>query len=82
MKFMKNENLSGTVIHITRQHGHDVCFVKESLSEAPDEKVLRRAHAEQRVEALEAREDWAGHFAVVTHDRSRMRPLPPTGGGV
>jgi predicted nuclease of predicted toxin-antitoxin system len=123
MKFMMNENVSGTVIRILRQHGHDVCSVKESLRGAPDEEVLRRAHAEQRVvvthdkgfgelafrfglpascgvillrvsganpdednarilEALEAREDWVGHFAVVTHDRTRMRPLPPTGGGV
>jgi predicted nuclease of predicted toxin-antitoxin system len=26
--------------------------------------------------ALESRTDWAGHFAVVTADRIRMRPLP------
>ncbi len=26
--------------------------------------------------ALESRNDWAGHFSVVTDDRIRMRPLP------
>ena len=26
--------------------------------------------------ALDSRTDWAGHFAVVTGDRIRMRPLP------
>jgi predicted nuclease of predicted toxin-antitoxin system len=28
------------------------------------------------LEALESRSDWAGHFAVVTDDRIRVRPLP------
>jgi predicted nuclease of predicted toxin-antitoxin system len=28
------------------------------------------------VEALESRSDWAGHFAVVTDSRIRIRPLP------
>jgi predicted nuclease of predicted toxin-antitoxin system len=28
------------------------------------------------VEALESRQDWGGHFTVVTDDRIRMRPLP------
>jgi predicted nuclease of predicted toxin-antitoxin system len=26
--------------------------------------------------SIEARQDWAGHFAVVTDDRIRIRPLP------
>lgn len=123
MKFIMNENISGTVIRMLREHGHDVLSVKESMRGAPDEEVLRRAQAEQRVvvtqdkgfgelafrfglpascgiillrlsctnpdeenrlilAALEARDDWAGHFAVITDDRIRMRPLPPTGGGV
>ncbi len=29
--------------------------------------------------ALTSREDWAGHFAVVTDDRIRLRPLPRSG---
>lgn len=122
MKFMMNENVSGTVIRTLRQRGHDVCSVKESLRGASDEEVLQRTRAEQRVlvthdkgfgelafrfglpascgiillrvagaspdednerilEVLEARQDWAGHFAVITDDRIRMRPLPPTGEG-
>lgn len=33
----------------------------------------------QRVlDVLESREDWSGHFTVVTDDRIRMRPLPGT----
>lgn len=28
------------------------------------------------VAALTSRDDWAGHFAVVTDDRVRLRPLP------
>jgi predicted nuclease of predicted toxin-antitoxin system len=29
------------------------------------------------LETMEGRQDWAGHFAVVTPDRIRLRPLPP-----
>lgn len=29
------------------------------------------------VAALSSRDDWPGHFAVVTDDRVRLRPLPP-----
>jgi predicted nuclease of predicted toxin-antitoxin system len=29
------------------------------------------------VTTLTSRDDWAGHFAVVTDDRVRLRPLPP-----
>ena len=29
------------------------------------------------LELIESREDWPGHFSVVTSDRIRMRPLPP-----
>ena len=28
------------------------------------------------VAAITSREDWSGHFAVVTDDRIRLRPLP------
>jgi predicted nuclease of predicted toxin-antitoxin system len=34
------------------------------------------ADNERVLAALEGREDWAGHFSVVTDDRVRMRPLP------
>jgi predicted nuclease of predicted toxin-antitoxin system len=29
------------------------------------------------VQALESRDDWAGHFAIVEDDRIRTRALPP-----
>lgn len=29
------------------------------------------------VEAIDARDDWPGHFSVVESDRVRMTPLPP-----
>ena len=32
------------------------------------------------VAALEARDDWIGHFSVVENDRIRMTPLPRSGG--
>ena len=34
------------------------------------------ADVRRMLDALESRSDWAGHFAVVTHDRVRLRPLP------
>ena len=34
------------------------------------------------VAVIESRTDWAGHFAVVTNDRVRIRPLPEIGGDV
>jgi len=33
------------------------------------------AHA---IAAVTSRDDWSGHFAVVTDDRVRLRPLPAT----
>jgi len=41
------------------------------LSGASPERDTARALA-----ALESRQDWAGHFAVVTDDRIRLRLLP------
>jgi predicted nuclease of predicted toxin-antitoxin system len=37
--------------------------------------------ADRVVAVLSSRDDWAGHFAVVSDDRIRIRPLPtpPTG---
>jgi predicted nuclease of predicted toxin-antitoxin system len=55
MRFLANENVSGTVIESLRDHGHDVLSVKESLRGEVDTVILARAQAEQRV--------------VVTHDK-------------
>jgi len=39
-------------------------------SGSPDDDARRMK------ESLTSRDDWAGHFTVVTEDRLRMRPLP------
>ena len=120
MKLLVNENISGTVIRLLRERGHDVLSVKESMRSAGDEEILARAQAERRlvithdkdfgelafrwgltaesgvvlfrlsghnsdednqrvVEVLASHQGWTGHFAVVTDDRVRIRPLgvPP-----
>jgi len=118
MRWIVNENVSGTVIRTLRERGHDVLSVKESLRGAGDPDILARAQADQRVlvthdkdfgelafrfglpatsgvilfrlagadpasdndrvlEVLESDVVWTDHFAVVTEDRVRIRPLPP-----
>jgi predicted nuclease of predicted toxin-antitoxin system len=71
MKFLANENISGTVIQELRILGHDVLAVKESMRSAPDDEVLDRAEAENRI--------------LLTHDKdfgelAYRRMLPPGGG--
>src|SRR5438105_3553098 len=55
MRFLANENVTGTVIQELRQRGHDVLSVKESMRSEEDDVILARAQAEQRI--------------VVTHDK-------------
>jgi predicted nuclease of predicted toxin-antitoxin system len=55
MRFLANENVTGTVIQELRQRGHDVLAVKESMRSEQDDVILARAQAEQRI--------------VVTHDK-------------
>jgi predicted nuclease of predicted toxin-antitoxin system len=55
MRFLANENVTGTVIQELRQRGHDVLSVKESMRSEQDDVILARAQAEQRI--------------VVTHDK-------------
>ena len=55
MRFLADENISGTVIATLRRNGHDVVSVKESLRGQPDRALLARARDEQRV--------------LVTHDK-------------
>ena len=35
-----------------------------------------QADAEQILTVIDSRNDWLGHFSVVSHGRLRMRPLP------
>jgi predicted nuclease of predicted toxin-antitoxin system len=55
MRWIVDENVSGTVIRALREWGHDVLSVKESLRGAGDPMILARAQADRRV--------------VVTHDK-------------
>ena len=118
MRFLVNENVSGSVIAALRQRGHDVLSAKENMRGQSDSAILRRAAQERRVvvthdkdfgelafrerlpaecgivlvrladpdpdrevsrilEVLESGLPWAGHFAVVTDVRVRLRPVPP-----
>jgi predicted nuclease of predicted toxin-antitoxin system len=55
MRFLVNENVSGTVIGALRSRGHEVLSVKESMRSESDQAILARGEAESRI--------------VVTHDR-------------
>jgi predicted nuclease of predicted toxin-antitoxin system len=55
MRWIANENVSGTVIRTLRERGHDVLSVKESLRGAGDPHILERAQSNERV--------------VLTHDK-------------
>jgi predicted nuclease of predicted toxin-antitoxin system len=41
--------MSGTVIRVLRERGHDVVSAKEALCGAADEEILARAQLEQRL---------------------------------
>jgi predicted nuclease of predicted toxin-antitoxin system len=49
MRFIANENISGTVIRGLREQGHDVLSVKEAMRGQSDEAILTRGQAEGRV---------------------------------
>jgi predicted nuclease of predicted toxin-antitoxin system len=55
MRFIVNEDVTGTVIHEIRQRGHDALSAKESMRSEPDEATLARAQAELQI--------------VVSHDK-------------
>ena len=55
MRWIANENVSGTVIRTLRDRGHDVLSVKESLRGTGDPHILAQAQADERV--------------LVTHDK-------------
>ena len=55
MRLICNENISGTVVKMLRDRGHDMLAVKESMRGATDVVILDRAQTESRL--------------VVTHDK-------------
>jgi len=55
MRYLTNENVSGTVIQELRRLEHDVLSVKESMRGERDLAILQRAQVEQRL--------------VITHDK-------------
>jgi len=72
VRLIADENVTGTVIETLRHRGHDVLAVKESLRSQPDEAILARAQAEQRI--------------LITHDKDfgelAYRTRLPASGGV
>jgi predicted nuclease of predicted toxin-antitoxin system len=55
MRFLVNENVTGTIILELRRRGHDVLSVKEPMRSECDEVILARAQTEG--------------WIVVTHDK-------------
>lgn len=51
MRFLLNENISGTIIRVLRERGHDVVSAKETLRGASDEEILAKVQLEQRIHA-------------------------------
>ena len=49
MRLCANENLPGDCVAALRAPGHDVRWIRESMPGAPDELVLARALAENRL---------------------------------
>jgi len=49
MRFLADENVPGPVVAALRERGHDVLWIKESMSGAADSVVLALAQAEKRV---------------------------------
>ncbi len=72
MRFLTDENISGTVVRRLREQGHDVLAVKESMRGESDAVILTRGQDQGRV--------------VVTYDKDfgelAFRCLQPYGSGV
>ena len=49
MRFLVNENVTGTVIRRLRERGHDVLSVKEAMRSADGQTILARGQAEERL---------------------------------
>jgi len=72
VRFLVNENVTGTVIDELRQLGHDVLSAKESMRSELDDVILARAQAEKHI--------------VITHDKDfgelAFRAVLPSDSGV
>ena len=60
MRVIANENVTGTVIRILREQGHDVLSVKESMQGADDRLILECAETNRDWSLLKTRtlENW------------------------
>ena len=53
MRLLADENVHGELVTWLRTAGHDVAYVAEFAPGAPDDDVLRLAHAERRAPSAE-----------------------------
>jgi predicted nuclease of predicted toxin-antitoxin system len=49
MRLLANENFPLDAVEALRTDGHDVAWIREDSRGAPDEQILRRAQAENRI---------------------------------
>jgi predicted nuclease of predicted toxin-antitoxin system len=49
LRILANENIPGQAISALKEHGHDIVWTRLSAPGSPDEAVLARAQAENRV---------------------------------
>lgn len=49
MRILADENLHADIVHWLRAGGHDVSYAAETMAGEPDESILRRARAEDRI---------------------------------
>jgi len=49
VRFLANENFPGPVVRLLRELGHDVVWVKETMTGATDRRILANAQIERRV---------------------------------
>lgn len=49
MKFIADEGVDGTLVHLLREAGHDVFYFAESLQSTDDSIILEIANSENRI---------------------------------
>ena len=81
MRFLANENVPGPVVRLLREMGRELAF-RSGLPATCGVVLLRIPWTDPIadnvfvVSALTGRDDGTGVFAVIEHDRVRLRPLP------